>query len=63
MWFIAFALIPLSMLYPNSISAAVTYPQKFWIPFILPINIVGIPLLLLIVGTIRKNRKEKQIAR
>jgi spore germination protein KB len=59
-WFIAIIIIPLSMFYPNIVSASVTYPQKFWIPFIVPINMAGIPLLLLIIGTIRKKRNENQ---
>lgn len=30
--------------------------EKYWLPFVLPLNMIGIPLLLLIVGSIRKNR-------
>lgn len=61
-WFIAVALIPLSMFYPNFISASITFPQKFWLPFVVPINMVGIPMLLWIVGMIRKSKKDKQVA-
>jgi spore germination protein KB len=59
-WFIALSLIPLSLVYRNIDIATIEFPKKFFIPFMLPINMIGIPLLLLIIGTIRKNRKEKQ---
>lgn len=59
-WFVALALIPLSVLYRNIDIASIEFPSKFFIPYILPINMIGIPFLLLMVGTIRKNRKERQ---
>lgn len=59
-WFVAITVIPLALFYRNIDIASVVFPNKIFIPFILPINMVGIPLLLLVVGTIRKNRKEKR---
>ncbi|MED4226952.1 endospore germination permease [Neobacillus cucumis] len=60
-WFIAIALIPLSTsLYPNIDVSSVGYPKRFFIPYVVPINMIVIPMLLLVVGTIRKNRKEKR---
>jgi spore germination protein KB len=58
-WFVAFTLIPLSLMYPNIISASIQFPQKIWVPFILPINMISIPLLLLVVGTLRKKMEKK----
>ncbi|GMA60495.1 GerAB/ArcD/ProY family transporter [Alicyclobacillus fastidiosus] len=29
------------------------YMKMFWIPFVLPINMIGIPVLLLIIGVLR----------
>lgn len=31
------------------------YLNNYWIPVVLPLNMIGLPLLLLIVGSIRKN--------
>lgn len=54
-WIAAIPLIPLSIFYPNIVSASIIFPEKIFIPYILPINMIGIPLVLLVVGTIRKN--------
>jgi spore germination protein KB len=56
-WFVALAALPLSMIYPNIDASSIDYVEKYWIPYVLPINMVGIPLLLWIVGTIRKKWK------
>lgn len=48
------ALIP-----KNIAEVVIDFPLKFWVPYIMPINVIGIPLLLWIVGTIR-NRKFAQ---
>lgn len=53
-------IVALLALVPRNVDqASVVYPQKFWMPFVFPINIIGIPLLLWIAGTIRK-KKEAQ---
>lgn len=59
-WFVAITVIPLALFYRNIDIASVVFPNKIFTPLIMPINMVGIPLLLLVVGTIRKNRKEKR---
>ncbi|MEH7418449.1 endospore germination permease [Neobacillus drentensis] len=59
-WIIALTLIPLSVLYRNIDVSSIEFPNNFFIPYVLPINMVAIPLLLLIVGTIKKTRKEKR---
>ncbi|WP_160719439.1 GerAB/ArcD/ProY family transporter [Bacillus sp. USDA818B3_A] len=61
-WFIAILLIPLSIMYRNIDVSSINYPNKFFIPFVVPINMVAIPLFLLVVGTIRKTRKEKHVS-
>lgn len=47
----AFALIP-----KNVSESAINYLLNYWIPIALPLNMVGLPLLLLVVGKIRKAR-------
>ncbi|GMA61380.1 spore germination protein [Alicyclobacillus fastidiosus] len=53
-WFISPIVFVLALLPANIDVASMDYPTKFWIPYILPINIVGIPVLLWTVGSIRK---------
>ncbi|THE09654.1 hypothetical protein E1I69_21585 [Bacillus timonensis] len=57
-WFVAIASIVLSLIYPNNNVASVSYLEKYWLPFVLPINMIGIPLLLWGIGVIRKNSKQ-----
>lgn len=59
-WFVALVQLPLALLYRNIDISSIVFPTKFYTPFIVPINMVVIPLLLLFVGMIRKNRKEKK---
>ncbi len=56
MWFVACAIFLLSMMYSNIDVSSINYPQKFWAPFVVPVNMVGIPTLLWVVGMIRKRR-------
>ena len=58
-WITALVIISISMYFPNIISASIEFPEKIYIPYIVPINMVGIPLILLTVGTIRKNRSKR----
>lgn len=46
---IAFALIP-----ANATEATSNYLLNYWVPIVLPVNMLGLPLLMLIVGKIRK---------
>ncbi|MBB6633161.1 GerAB/ArcD/ProY family transporter [Cohnella thailandensis] len=43
-----FALIP-----RNVTEATTNYLMNYWVPFVLPVNMIGLPLLLLIVGKLR----------
>lgn len=53
-WVIAPFIYILALVPRNVIDINILYPIKFLIPFVFPVNLVGIPLLLWIVGTIRK---------
>lgn len=53
-WIVSPIIVILAMLYPNGDVPSVDYPQKYLVPIVLPVNLVGIPLLLWIVGIIRK---------
>ena len=55
-WFVSPIVFVLSLLPANIDVASVEYPAKFWRPYILPINMVGIPILLWIVAAIRQKR-------
>lgn len=55
-WFIAPVVMVFS-LFPQNISEATgNYLNNYWVPFVLPVNMLGLPLLLLIVGKIRQGR-------
>jgi spore germination protein KB len=47
----------LAMVPRNVDEASVVYPKQFWLPYVFPINMIGIPILLWIVGMIRKKMK------
>lgn len=51
-WFIAPIVITLAISY--RVPFGLEYINKYWIPIALPINMIGIPLLLWIVGIARK---------
>lgn len=50
-------IVILTYLPKNVDEASITYPKQFWLPYVFPINIIGIPIFLWIVGTIRKKIK------
>ncbi|ETI68236.1 GerAB/ArcD/ProY family transporter [Neobacillus vireti] len=52
-WFTAPFFFALAVFYPSS-SYTFGYMKTYMVYFVLPVNIVGIPLLLLVVGSIRK---------
>ena len=52
-WVVVGIVFILSLLSPN-IAVTSDFPKKFSIPYMLPINMVGIPLLLWAIGLIRK---------
>jgi spore germination protein KB len=47
----AFALIP-----QNVTEATTNYMQRYWVPVALPVNMLGLPLLLLLVGLWKKGK-------
>ncbi|MFB5192380.1 GerAB/ArcD/ProY family transporter [Alicyclobacillus fastidiosus] len=53
-WFVSLIVFILALVPANADVSSIDYPTKFWVPYVVPINMVGIPLLLLTVGTIRK---------
>lgn len=53
-WFVSAVSFSLSLIMIAMNSYGIKYVDVIWIPFVLPINIIGIPLLLWIVGGIRK---------
>jgi spore germination protein KB len=55
-WIVAIISLVLSMIYPNNNVAAIDYIEKYWIPYVLPINMIGIPLFLWCLGVIRKKK-------
>ena len=57
MWFVAVLSFILAIISPNATQSDYLYIEKFMVPYILPINMIGIPLLLWIVGSIRKKKK------
>ncbi|GGI44787.1 hypothetical protein GCM10008018_08840 [Paenibacillus marchantiophytorum] len=53
-WFIAPIILVQAWLYPNITVSDIEYVTRYWIPIVLPVNMIGIPLLLWIVANIRK---------
>lgn len=60
-WFIA-PIILIFALFPKNVSEATSnYLLNYWVPVALPINMIGLPLLLLIVGKMRIRKLRTQI--
>ncbi|WP_245855740.1 GerAB/ArcD/ProY family transporter [Paenibacillus rigui] len=58
-WFIA-PVVLVFALFPHNISEATgNYLNNYWVPLVLPVNMIGLPLLLLIVGKIRQRHMQK----
>ncbi|MEH7123174.1 endospore germination permease [Bacillus sp. JJ1532] len=53
-WFVAIVTFVLAIFQPTITLFGAEYVKKYWVKYALPINMVGIPILLLIVGGIRK---------
>lgn len=60
-WIAVLIVFCIALLPKNLASVVVDYPKKFWLPYVMPINVFGIPLLLWIVGTIRQKRANKKV--
>jgi spore germination protein KB len=48
--------VGLAVLPRNIVEASILFPSKFWVPFVLPINMIGIPLFLWIIGAAKKKK-------
>lgn len=59
-WLVAVTSFILSQIGENPTITVSNYIHKYWIPYALPINMIGIPLLLWIVGSIRKRNGRKK---
>ncbi|GMA61885.1 hypothetical protein GCM10025859_23250 [Alicyclobacillus fastidiosus] len=59
LWIAAPIMLILAMLPPNNVIVSVIYPQKFWSPYIVPVDFLAIPTLLWGVGTIRKRLESR----
>ncbi len=53
-WIAAIISFVIAVAFPDIDAAAMEYPTKIWTPYIFPIDIVAIPLILWIIGIIRK---------
>lgn len=56
-WLIAPIVTAFSFFPQNVSEATASYLNNYWVPFVLPVNMIGLPLLLLIVGKIRLKSK------
>ncbi|MEX2415252.1 MAG: GerAB/ArcD/ProY family transporter, partial [Paenibacillaceae bacterium] len=57
-WFIAPVVTVLSLFPKNVIEATSNYLMNYWVPIVLPINMIGLPLLLLIAGKIKQRKQQ-----
>lgn len=57
-WFIAPVMIVFALFPKNVVEATANYLLNYWVPIALPINMLGLPLLLLIVGKIKQRKAQ-----
>lgn len=57
-WILAPITLIHALSYANVTTYSLKYMEIFLIPYVLPVNMIGIPILLWIVGSIRKKRKQ-----
>lgn len=55
-WFVACATFIIAIVLVNFHFERVEFLARYWNPIVMPINMIGIPLLLLVVGKIRKHK-------
>ncbi|MDF9844370.1 MULTISPECIES: endospore germination permease [unclassified Paenibacillus] len=53
-WFIAPVMFVFALIPQNVIEATTNYLQRYWVPFALPVNMLGLPFLLLVIGKLKK---------
>jgi len=60
-WFVAPFVTILAIIPRNVTQSTTHYLLNYWVPVVLPINMIGIPLLLLIISKIQKRRKRANL--
>ncbi|MNE64591.1 hypothetical protein D3C80_1600110 [compost metagenome] len=53
-WYIAPVMFVFALIPQNVIEATTNYLQRYWVPFALPVNMLGLPFLLLVIGKLKK---------
>lgn len=56
-WLISPFVFVMALLPKNIVESSINYPTTFWLPYVFTINMLAIPLLLWIVGILRKKLK------
>ena len=59
-WIISVLAFIIVQIYPNITLYNIEYTIHYRVPFVLPINLIGIPIVLWIVGSIRKRMSRKK---
>jgi hypothetical protein len=59
-WFVAPVVLLFAMIPGNVSEATAAYLLNYWVPIALPVNMIGLPLLLLIVGKIKQARRKPE---
>ncbi|WP_373232706.1 endospore germination permease [Cohnella sp.] len=57
-WFIAPVMVGFALFPKNVVEATANYLLNYWVPIALPVNMLGLPLLLLIVGKIKQKKTQ-----
>lgn len=57
-WFIAPVVLIFALFPQNVTEATANYLLRYWVPFVLPVNMIGLPLLLLVVGKARLSKSK-----
>ncbi|OKP84591.1 endospore germination permease [Paenibacillus sp. P32E] len=56
-WFIAPVMFVFALIPQDVTEATSNYLQRYWVPFAMPVNMLGLPLLLLVVGKWRQKKR------
>ncbi|MNC05975.1 Spore germination protein YndE [compost metagenome] len=56
-WFIAPVMFVFALVPQNVTEATSNYLQRYWVPFAMPVNMLGLPLLLLVAGKWRQRKR------
>ncbi|SDY04540.1 spore germination protein KB [Evansella caseinilytica] len=55
-WIIAPIILLFTFVPKNVTESTNNYLNNYWVPFVLPVNMIGIPLLLLVIGKMRQRK-------